>query len=136
MWWRQHWISPWPLVAKVIVTATVSCHTTTWSVKLRRAVLKVIFGKTVPCTPSHCGFIYHIVHCTVHRIEYFLKCDEKKIKQGFILDREKKNPKQKQKKKNCKYLKLRMDNSPDVKYWSIMLVFNLNNVISLICSRF
>lgn len=78
MWWRQHWISPWPLVAKVIVTATVSRHTTTWSMKLRRAVLKVIFGKTVPRTPSHCGLVNHVVHRTVHWIVYFLKCDEKK----------------------------------------------------------
>lgn len=85
MWWRQHWISPWPLVAKVIVTATVSRHTTTWSVKLRRTVLKVIFGKTVPRTPSHRGLVYHVVHRTVHRIVYFLKSDVKNLNKIRIL---------------------------------------------------
>lgn len=84
MWWRKHWISPWPVVAKVIVTATVSRHTTTWSVKLRRAVLKVIFGKTVPRTPSHCGLVNHVVHRTVHRIVYFLKCDVKNLNKIWI----------------------------------------------------
>lgn len=84
MWWRQHWISPWPLVAKVIVTATVSRHTTTWSMKLRRAVLKVIFGKTVPRTPSHRGLVYRVVHRTVHRIVYFLKCDVKNLNKIWI----------------------------------------------------